>query len=180
MAPPGSSFVILCEDVQHEAFVRRALKHLGIQGIPRVERAPGGRGSGEQWVRNRYPVEVKALRNGHVERTLIVTVDADTQEVEQRLREFDDALKTATQAPREATDRIVFVIPRRNIETWLAALSGEAPQVLDETRLFPRYAGSESACDPMARQLADHCKRRKPIGQPSLAATCVEWRRVFS
>lgn len=178
MAPPAASLVILCEDVQHEAFVRRTLRHLGVKGTPRVERAPGGRGAGEQWVRNRYPVEVKALRRGHVERTLVVTVDADTREVVERLREFDDALRKAGLEAREPGERIVFVVPRRNIETWIAALAQEPPSALEETAAFPKLP-EESACDPMCRRLAERCLDRKAVGQPSLDATCLEWRRLF-
>lgn len=179
MARPGAKFVVLCEDVQHETFVRRTLKHLGFNDRPRVERAPGGRGCGEQWVRNRYPIEVKELRRGHVERTLVVTVDADANEVNERLRAFDKALEDASLAPRTKDERIVFVVPRRSIETWIHALSTDPLQGTDETRAYPRFRGDESSCDPAARRLAEYCRERRPVGQQSLEAACAEWRRVF-
>lgn len=48
--------VLLCEDSQHEAFVRRFLKRrrLDTRGL-RVRKCPGG--SAEQFVRKEYPVD---------------------------------------------------------------------------------------------------------------------------
>lgn len=177
--PNAASFIILCEDVQHESFARRTLKYLGAKGQPRVVRAPGGRGSGEQWVRNRYPLEVKALRGGHVERTLVVVVDADTSTVAERRSQLDLALTSAGHPSRAPGERIILLIPRRNVETWIAALETQPPTLLDESSEFPRLSGEESACDPMCRQLADLCSRRAGLDQPSLAEACLEWRKVF-
>ena len=49
--------VLLCEDSQQEAFARRFLVRAGWHPRAlRVEKSPQGRGSGEQWVRDRFPV----------------------------------------------------------------------------------------------------------------------------
>ena len=54
---------LLCEDSQTDAFVRRFLKRRNfrrheITTLP----LPAGSQSGEQWVRTRYPRELKAIR----------------------------------------------------------------------------------------------------------------------
>jgi len=51
--------VLLCEDSQHEAFVRRFLVGMGweTRGM-RVEKSPSAGGSAEQWVRIRFPKEL--------------------------------------------------------------------------------------------------------------------------
>ena len=55
--------VLLCEDKQQEAFARRFLKATGWEThAMRVEKAPVGRGAGEQFVRERFARELKAHR----------------------------------------------------------------------------------------------------------------------
>ena len=55
--------VLLCEDVQHETFGRRFLKKMGWSNHQvRVLKAPGGRGSAEQFVRKRFPEELEEHR----------------------------------------------------------------------------------------------------------------------
>lgn len=55
MAERIAEIVVLVEDRNHENFVHRYLKRLGrkIRNI-RVEKAPPGRGAGEQWVRDEW------------------------------------------------------------------------------------------------------------------------------
>jgi hypothetical protein len=51
--------IILCEDRQHAACVRRFLETSGWEKRQiEVILNPKGRGSGEQWVRERYACEV--------------------------------------------------------------------------------------------------------------------------
>ncbi len=75
----GVSIVLLCEDSQTNSFVRRFLRrrgfdHRDITTLP----LPGGSGSGEQWVRERYPDQLRAIR-GKQAAYLIVVTDADTR-----------------------------------------------------------------------------------------------------
>jgi len=56
--------VILCEDRQQEVFARHFLINCGIDRRRiRVNVAPKGIGSGEQYVRKNYPIEVKIHRS---------------------------------------------------------------------------------------------------------------------
>lgn len=55
--------VLLCEDRQQEVFARRFLKKTGWNTRElRVEKAPHGRGAGEQYVRDRFPTELADFR----------------------------------------------------------------------------------------------------------------------
>src|SRR5262245_18375594 len=77
---------------------------------------PAGKGYGEQWVRQGYLAEVIGLRRRAANTALIVAIDADTIEVEQRRRQLDAAASSL------AGEKIVHLIPKRNIETWILCL----------------------------------------------------------
>ena len=60
--------VLLCEDGQHQVFVTRFLESTGrltrkAKHRLRVEKASQGRGSAEQFVRERFPKELAAYRS---------------------------------------------------------------------------------------------------------------------
>ena len=56
--------VVLCEDKQQEVFIRRFLIAMGwCKHRMRFEKAPAGRGAAEQFVRTRFPRELKAYRS---------------------------------------------------------------------------------------------------------------------
>jgi ATPase subunit of ABC transporter with duplicated ATPase domains len=55
--------VVLGEDIRHQSFVRRYLYQLDYKTHDmRFESLPGGRGCGEQWVRQRYANAVGSYR----------------------------------------------------------------------------------------------------------------------
>jgi len=86
-----ANIVLLVEDLHQEALLRKYLKRLGQDSRNiRVEKAPKGAGSGEQYVRASYANEVSAIRN-QMKRTracLIVMIDADTNSTTQRRDAF--------------------------------------------------------------------------------------------
>ncbi len=86
-----SQIIILCEDRQHEVFIRHYLKkrhHITERQI-RVMICPQGGGAGEQYVRREYPIQVKILRQKqHLSKALITMIDADTQTVAERLNQL--------------------------------------------------------------------------------------------
>lgn len=93
----------------------------------RVVKSPSGEGSAEQWVRERFAIEVEAYRGRQAETRLIILIDADTHTVRQRIRQLDRALEQADVAPiNNRMDAIVRLIPKRNIETWILCLNGVA------------------------------------------------------
>ena len=82
--------------------------------------------SGEQWVRERFAVEVEGCRRrrARAETALIVVIDADNLLVQERLAQLDRKLDEA-QADRVRPDaeQIARLVPKRNIETWILCLN---------------------------------------------------------
>jgi hypothetical protein len=132
-------------------------------------------------VREKFVNELKAYRSRstHAATCLIVASDADDKTVEERIQTFKDACADAKVPFRKEGDRVTFVIPRRNIETWLAYLRG---QVVNEVDAYPKY-DNESDCRGQVTKLDELCCRQKLEPEPpppSLAAACSEFKRVAS
>ena len=99
--------VLLCEDRQHETFVRRFLRRDGwdLRNI-RVQIAPHGRGSAEQFVREQFPKELQAVRSKRNERVrLIVMIDGDDKGVRARRVSLDDACTAGAVATQQNRNR---------------------------------------------------------------------------
>ena len=91
MAKP-SQVIVLIEDSCHQRFILRYLRRCGLeQHTMRFVPYPAGEGSGEQFVRERFAVEVDAYRRrrARAETTLIVVIDADDLLVLERLAQLD-------------------------------------------------------------------------------------------
>lgn len=172
--------VLLCEDTQHETFVRRYLNTVGWSTRRlRVERAPGGRGSGAQFVRTRFPNELAEYRRRrHVTQALIVVVDGDNLGVVERRAELDEACRENEVEVRQADERVLVLVPSWNVETWIAYLDG---QKVDEMRPdYPRLRKPRQ-CQQHVDTLADMCRGdglRAPA-PPSLEAACAEYQRLL-
>jgi hypothetical protein len=180
MSNRSSQIVILCEDTQQESFIRRFLKKAhGIQSsLLRVSKNPSGKGSGEQFVRSRFPNELKALRQRQhrASTTLIVAIDADTSDTTQIRETLNAACAESGIESNTDRDNVAFVIPNRNIETWITWLNG---QPVDETTAYPKLP-NESTYQPAVEKLFDICSQNAapPDFPQSLADACVEYRKV--
>lgn len=172
--------VLLCEDAQHEAFAKKLLVALGWRLRDfRVVKSPSGRGSAEQFVRERFPVELQAVRSKRGERAyLVVMTDGDDKGVAGRRTALDAACDERHVAPASDADQALVCVPTWNIETWLAYLDG---QVVDESRGdYPRLDRPRD-CGPHVQALAQMCSQktlRLPC-PPSLEDTCTQYRHVF-
>jgi hypothetical protein len=170
MADRYTEVVVLCEDIMHLNFVRRYLILRGIQSRRiRGSVAPPGRGAGAQYVIERYPIEVKALRSRpHVRAGLVVVVDADNLPVEERVRQLDRSLG---QPAREDAERIGILTPKRNIETWIFYLLGNT--VNDDDDYKNRV--SPSALKEAVAAFGNLCPRKAvDIAVSSLQRACEE------
>ena len=167
--------VLLCEDLQTATFIRRFLRERGFQPHDlRVEVAPPGLGSGEQWVRDRYPHELTARRKMNT--VLIVGTDADSMSVADRIATLDRQCRNNSVPVREAHEPVIMAVPKRNIETWFAYLRGENP---DEDGTYARYH-HESMCRDDVKNLAPMCAKqqlRQPV-PPSLLSACTEFTKM--
>jgi hypothetical protein len=84
-----AQIILLVEDLNQENLLRRYLQRCGhgSRGM-RSQRSPSRQGSGEQFVRENYTSEVRAIRS-QMTRTracLIAMIDADLGSVEERRR----------------------------------------------------------------------------------------------
>lgn len=128
-----ASVVLVVEDQMHERFFRRWLReHVRVNHRDiRVVAPPPGSGSGEQFVRRQFPVEVRQHRIVSARRgaLLLGVIDADVGE----WRSHYEQLRTGV----NAGDDIFVFVPKRNIETWLHQLNGlEASEEDSYKRLY--------------------------------------------
>lgn len=153
-----AEIVVLGEDLRQCNLARHYLIRRGHNWRNiRVLRAPPGKGSGEQYVRERYPIEVAYYwnRSSFRKAALIVVIDADTGNPEEHERELDGSLTSKSEGKRKISETIALLIPKRNVETWVLCLSGE---LVDEAT---DYKG-RACIDPLIK---------------SAAATLHEWSR---
>ena len=179
MSRRNVQLVVVCEDTQQESFIRRFLSRRGWDTRRiRVEKAAAGRGSGEQFVRERFPVELNAYRKkaGQVDQVVVAMIDGDNHGVTTRLKELDDVCEKNGIPPRESADRVAVFVPTWNIETWFAYLDGHT---VDESRPdYPRLE-RERLCQSHVNILSEMCgsgglKAPAPF---SLSAGCVEYHQ---
>ena len=167
--------VILCEDSQQEAFIRRFLKGMGWQMREvRVEKSPGG--SAEQWVRERFPLELRVYkqRRNLASSALIAMIDADTRQVEERIGELKRECDSAGVPFRDNDEAVAIAVPKRNIETWIHYLDG---QNVTEIDIYPKLE-RERDCKGAVNNLVEQCnttglRANAPL---ALVMACDEYR----
>jgi hypothetical protein len=177
---PNVEVVILCEDQAQQNFAWRYLQRAGFN-MSRVRKRPVKEG-GEQHVRKNYAEEVKKHRENFGKRTgaLVVLIDADTGTVNRRASQLEDELNQAKLPRRNDGEAIAHLIPKRNIETWILYLNGEAVSEDDEDTK-QRVRNQDTPIQPAAiafhsmtlstAALPDNCL-------PSLLAAIPEARRL--
>ena len=176
-----SEVVVLAEDARHQRFVRSYLKLFkDYKDNIRDADLPSGRGCGEQWVRERYANAVREYRrrSARANTALIVAIDADAGNLDRRLRQLQDALVQAVLAPRTDQERIVHLIPKRNIETWILNLSGGN---VDEDTDYSHEQGIDQQIAPAAATFFDWTRPNAtppPHCVPSLLSAIPEVRRL--
>lgn len=167
--------VLLCEDSQHEAFVRRFLRGMNCETRElRVEKSPSG--SAEQWVRSKFPVELKAYRHRQARATsaLVTVIDADAGTVQDRINQLASACSSCRIPFRAAGEAVAIAVPRRNIETWIHFLRGRSVNEDEKYKKLERQSECRDAVDALLEQ----CRGAglKPESPPSLVAACDEYR----
>ena len=177
----SASVVLLCEDSQTNKFLRRFLRRrFGRRFRRQIESVPlaAGTGSGEQRVREQFTHQLELIR-GRQGATLIVVIDADTESAEARRTQLQRQCEVRGIEALRASDPVLVVVPRRNIETWFRYLGG---QEVDETTRYP-HLRREADCEPLADRLYDMCHRQQRLREPapaSLVEACREYPRLTS
>jgi len=176
-----SEVIILAEDRRQQTFAYRYLLRLGIdRQVIRPEPLPGNKGSGEQWVRLRYAKNVAAYRtrSATADTALVVVIDADTGPVDRRTHQLHAVLAETGSALRHPNEKIVHLIPKRHIETWILCLNGRN---VDENKSYRHENGIDDQIKPSAETLFDWSRPnavppRRCI--PSLLLAIPEIRRL--
>ena len=169
--------VLLVEDQAMDIFARRFLKRRGFK--PNEIRSlgfPGGAQSGEQWVRTKYPDELRAL-SGVANTFLVVATDADTHTTARHRSTLDEECRRRGLDARTRNERVIVIVPRRNIQTWFEYLDGRD---VDETTAYPKGHKTKDV-----RRLADelyrmcHEQQRLDDRAPeSLSQSCAEYAKL--
>jgi hypothetical protein len=95
-----------------------------------------------------------------------------------RTRQFEECLAAEGLSPRTSRERIVHLIPKRNIETWILNLNGHT---VDEETDFSRYAAIDDLMVPAAQTLFEWTRPNAvpaPYCVPSLRWAINELRRL--
>lgn len=168
--------VLVCEDSQQEAFTRRFLEGMGWSTREiRVEKSPSASGSAEQWVRERFPIElgVYRQRRHRAASALIAMIDADVRDVQDRIREFEDECNSLQIPFRGGDEAVAIAVPRRNIETWIKYLNDGD---VDERNIYPKL-GRERECNQAVLKLVRLCKSTglPTNSPPALVHACGEY-----
>ena len=127
MAEP-SLVIVLVEDKRQQQLIFRYLRRIGLETHAMRFLLPSP-GSGEQWVRERLPIELREYRrrNARAETKLIAIVDADKSTVQERLAQLDHKLREdGVELIRMEAEQVARLVPKRNIETWILCLNGNA------------------------------------------------------
>ena len=173
----ASKIILLCEDKLQEVVVKRFLKkgwNIPSREITAID-YPEGKGSGERHVLTQYPNELKAYRtrSAHAQTILIVVIDADTKIVRQHHQELDGVCIS----PRQVNEAVLHVIPKRNIETWLAYLDGQLGNEDRDYKTKYQFRGREADGHRLVDQLSETCKNKISLVSPppSLLEACNEF-----
>lgn len=156
-----SRLVILCEDKQQQTFVRRFLRQLGFEPHQlRFRELPAGKSAGEQFVRKRYPIEVKEYRQKVPTNAvgLLVIIDSDLRSLGERYKQLNNELTAKQMQPRQQNEHIPILIPKRNIETWIHFLRGKQ---VNEADAYPKLK-VPSECWDAADELVS-CYHGNPL-----------------
>lgn len=172
-------FVILAEDKRQYDFARAWLRSRFGQDRVEIRRSQTSlRGSGEQRVRERFPIELRARRQRRRDANdwLVVLIDGDGTDPDSRRQQL---LKKVgqdgqTDAAIEADERVLVAVPCRNIETWFRwAMGWEVEETEDYKKRF-----GDAKPGSLGRKARQRCDEERKLFPPSLIDACEQLDRV--
>jgi len=182
--------VLLAEDEQLSYFARHFLQKYGYgpRDFTPIIAPPG---CASQFVRERLPNELKAMRDSRKRsesrkkskgkstgrsRVLIVLTDCDNLSLKQRVATLSGECAANGVEWRKKGEPVLVITPKRNIETWFEYLRGKP--VDEEAKKKFKEFDAESECRPQVDELHKMCDKGKlRDGAPaSLVAACEEWK----
>lgn len=147
-------YLILCEDKLTQCFVRYFLKSQGINGRKIFPLKLPAATCGEEYVRKEFPRELENLRSKKYNSVvLVVAIDADALDYNKRKQQLVEACNLASVEAFSGKDKLLFFIPKRNIETWVKYFDGE---IVDENTDYAHFLnGHESDCYSAAEKMSN-------------------------
>lgn len=116
--------ILVHEGWRDSAFTRGFLGVAGIDGRAIDLRSNPG-GSGHDWVKNQFAVEVANLIRFSEGRGVLGLLDEDGKGVAEREREVEELLRVRGLPPVSAQAGRCLLLPTRNLETWLYWLTAQ-------------------------------------------------------
>jgi len=179
-----SRIILLCEDDAHRRLANEYMKLCNINVKYNVIALVGSerqKGSAKHWVLQEFPRQLHACRqrSSRAKTLLIVMVDADEDEVEERKEQLWASVRNAGYQERRDDDPAVLLIPRWHVETWIRALLGESV-----TEDEPCKGWNDPSKEEMRRaaRTAYAWARENaipgPTCVPSLRSSLPEWRKI--
>ncbi|MCL2811285.1 MAG: hypothetical protein FWD25_05270 [Clostridia bacterium] len=125
--------LVLCEDTSHYHFVRGFLLAQGIRDnrqFTLYKELPEGSGSGSRFVQMHFPNAYEEYNRKSENVLLVVVLDIDKEDImpEDIKEQLNKILKKDKSLTIAASDKLLLVFPKRNIETWFEWLSQEPPR----------------------------------------------------
>ena len=127
-------------------------------------------------MREKFPDQLQLIR-GRRGAVLVTVTDADKESAEARRTQLQQQCAVRGIEALRASDPVLVLVPRRNIETWFRYLGGHE---FDETTRYP-HLRREADCEPLADRLHDMCHRQQMLAEPapaSLVEACREYPRL--
>jgi len=176
----GVRVSIVVEDRALERFSREILLRFGFgRDELRVTPYPVGRGSAKQWVEEQYPLEVRAMRSKRYQNlAVVVGTDADEATVNQRRSRLARALQSHNLAARAEGERIVFWIPKWNVETWILYFAGDRRDEDHDYRNDVKEPDYRATAEAFVRQYREYKQGGAIDTQPSLLPAYEETARL--
>jgi len=179
----GVQLVILCEDDAHRQFAYHVLQRMGFHKRKlRFEVSAKGTGAADRFVVAEYPRQMAGYRRrSSFQRVgLLVCLDCDTNTTSQRTAQLERSLDATGAPPKRDQERVAVWLPRRNIETWFAILTGEpnVDEITDykasvknvdirkcATSWFSQYRAASAESAETLPSLADSYRETRKIEQ---------------
>ncbi len=175
--------IILAEDQEHQNLVRRYLIRCGheYRSFDFIA-LPGSRGSGSQYVRERFPEQVAKCRETLGRRAsclLIAITDADNQTTAAREQSLQAELAKAGHSSVAPTEPVIILIPKWQVETWIKCLLGQEVSEADRDTDKPAVSAEEIAAS--AQTLHNWARPNAQVGTTcvtSLRTALPRWLRI--
>lgn len=180
--------IVLVEDTVTQNFVRRYLQRCWrddyVSKKVHFKKSASAKGSAEHFVRANIADEVRSCRRrirAGPSTMLIVVMDADSQSTQHERSMLRDELSRVNLQWPKSDEPIAILIPKRNLETWIRALLGNAADEETDYSKRPFTAPPPKDIQTAAEKLFDNMRASPelpPAWPQSLRDSIPEWRKI--